>query len=59
MDIADENAIYSALPALLRQVQEGTHTLPMPANYGRYSRRAQAEALASCMSGLLATRPQS
>ena len=53
VDIADESAIHDVLPKFLSEVRAGTHPLPLPVKYGLYSRRAQAERLADCMSGLI------
>ena len=53
--IADENAIYAALPEFISSVREGTHSLPLPTRYQPYSRRAQSEQLADCMSKLIAS----
>jgi len=58
VDIADENAIYSALPRFLAGVAAGTHALPAASYYIAYSRRAQTQQLADCMSELMDTRRQ-
>ena len=52
-DIADENAIYSALPGFLRSVRGGTH--PLPSTNDTYSRQSQAKRLAECMSAAVAS----
>lgn len=52
LDIADENAIYSALPSFFRSVRSRTHPLPRTDN--DYSRYSQAERLAQCLSGVKA-----
>jgi glycosyltransferase involved in cell wall biosynthesis len=53
VDIADENAICSALLSFLRSVRSGTH--PLPRATDAYSRRSQAARLAECMSGVIAS----
>ncbi len=53
VDIADEGAIYSALPDFLRSVQSGTH--PLPGTTDAYSRHSQARRLAECMSAVIAS----
>ena len=53
VDIADENAIYSALPSFFRSVRDRTHPLPRTSN--AYSRHSQANRLAECMSGVIAS----
>ena len=57
VDIADENAIHAVLPKFLAEVRAGTHPLPLLAKYRSYSRRAQAERLADCLSGVITSRP--
>ncbi|MGO9518431.1 MAG: glycosyltransferase [Candidatus Korobacteraceae bacterium] len=51
VDIADENAICSALPSFLRSVRSRTH--PLPRATDAYSRYSQAQRLAECMSGVI------
>ncbi len=53
VDIADESAIYAALPSFLRSVRSKTHHLPRATD--AYSRYSQAQRLAECMSGLIAS----
>ncbi len=53
VDIADENAVCSALPAFLRSVRSGNH--PLPRATEAYSRYSQAQRLAECMSGVIAS----
>jgi glycosyltransferase involved in cell wall biosynthesis len=48
--LADEDAIYRAVPVFLRSVQQQAHSLPDAAKARRYSRRSQAEQLAKCLS---------
>ena len=54
MDIADEEAIYSALPGFLRSVRSKTH--PLPRNNDVYSRHTQVRRLADCFDGLIASQ---
>jgi glycosyltransferase involved in cell wall biosynthesis len=49
VELADENAIYEALPGFLNRVRSGTHPLPEAQRVRNYSRRSQAAALAQCM----------
>jgi glycosyltransferase involved in cell wall biosynthesis len=51
VDIADEDAIHAALPSFFQSVRSGAH--PLPKTSTAYSRRAQAQRLAECMSGLI------
>jgi glycosyltransferase involved in cell wall biosynthesis len=53
VDIADESAICSALPAFLKSVRSGIH--PLPRATDAYSRRSQAARLADCMSAVIAS----
>ena len=48
-DLGDENAIYDALPMFLQQVRAGTHPLPSSTHVTSFSRRNQAEQLASIL----------
>ena len=60
VDIADEDAIYRALPEFLQSVRSRTHPLPEPAIVRGYSRREQAAVLAECLDVLaqgIKTRP--
>jgi len=52
-DIADESAIGSALPIFLHSVRNRSHPLPRAAD--AYSRHSQAQRLAECMSGVIAS----
>ena len=49
VDLADEDAIYDALPNFLQQVRAATHPLPTVAKTKLLSRRSQAERLAACL----------
>jgi glycosyltransferase involved in cell wall biosynthesis len=55
--LADENEIYSSLPAFLASVQARTHALPSASKIRRYARNSQAEALARCLSELHSVAP--
>lgn len=50
VDIADEEAIFRALPAFLDAVRKGTHAKPSPEAVQRYARKNQARALAQHLS---------
>jgi glycosyltransferase involved in cell wall biosynthesis len=52
MDIADQDAIYQALPDFLRAVRAREHHLPNGDAVSKYSRQSQAGQLALCLSGL-------
>ena len=52
MDLADENALYSTLPAFLNRLYSGEHPLPDWNKTQRYSRRSQALELAKCLERL-------
>jgi glycosyltransferase involved in cell wall biosynthesis len=45
VDLADSNAIYSALPEFLQGVERCSHPQPAPGVVNQFSRRAQAEKL--------------
>jgi glycosyltransferase involved in cell wall biosynthesis len=49
VDIADENAIHRALPEFLNRVRAGTHATTPEQKASFFSRRSQAERLASCL----------
>jgi len=53
VDIADEKAIYSALPRFLNSVRNRSH--PLPRNSDEYSRHSQVRRLADCLNGLMAS----
>lgn len=53
VDIADENAIYKALPEMLDAVRRGKHPLPSQERVSRYSRQNQARQLATCLSEIV------
>lgn len=55
VDLADEDAIYHALPKFLRQVSDGTHPLPCSKLVSSFSRRSQAEQLASALRPIVHT----
>ncbi|MGH8064865.1 MAG: glycosyltransferase [Candidatus Entotheonellia bacterium] len=52
VDLADEQAIYLALPQFLRSAGQGRHPMPDQEQVGRYARSNQASELASCLSRL-------
>jgi glycosyltransferase involved in cell wall biosynthesis len=54
VDIADEEAIYRALPEFLAAVSAGKHALPKMESLSKYSRQNQAGQLARCLTGTLA-----
>jgi len=56
MDIADQDAIYRALPEFLRAVRAREHQLPDRDVVSRYSRQNQAGQLALCLSELMESR---
>jgi glycosyltransferase involved in cell wall biosynthesis len=49
VDLADQDAIYQALPGFLAAVRAGTHSLPRMETISRYSRQSQARELAHCL----------
>jgi glycosyltransferase involved in cell wall biosynthesis len=49
VDLADEEAIYQAVPAFLNSARQGRHPLPDPTKFRQYSRRNQAQELAKCL----------
>ncbi len=53
VDIADESALYAAIPSFLQDVRNRTH--PLPRATDAYSRYSQARRLAECMSGVIAS----
>ena len=52
VDIADQNAIYQALPPFLQAVRTASHPLPNPEKVRLYARRNQAQKLADCLNGI-------
>ena len=58
VDLAREDAIYSALPDFLKVVRAGAHSLPEMGKVEGFARHAQASALAQALStvGLIRTR---
>jgi hypothetical protein len=56
VDIADQEAIYQALPDLLRAVRSGEHLLPNRGAVSKYSRQNQAGQLAMCLSDLVESK---
>lgn len=50
VDLADEEAIYRALPGFLDSLRTGTHPVPDPVRAARYARDRQAGDLAVCLS---------
>lgn len=54
IDIADEKAIYQALPEMLAAARDGRHPLPRMETVSKYSRQSQARELARCLSGVVA-----
>ena len=54
VDIADEAAIYTALPGFLLSVRSKTH--PIPRNSDAYSRRSQVRRLADCLNSVMASQ---
>ncbi|HEX7288996.1 MAG TPA: glycosyltransferase, partial [Candidatus Angelobacter sp.] len=50
VDMADQDAIYQALPGFLSAVRAGAHSLPRKDAAARYSRQSQARELALCLS---------
>jgi hypothetical protein len=52
MDLADESALYSTLPAFLNTLYGGEHPVPDWNKIQRYSRRSQALELAKCLEKL-------
>jgi hypothetical protein len=59
VDLADEDAIYRAVPVFLRSLQQQAHSLPDAAKARRYSRRSQTEELAKCLSDAVITQETS
>ena len=57
VDLADERAIYSALPSFLSSVRSGSH--PLPGKSDAHSRHAQVRRLAGCLDGLMASQSPS
>jgi glycosyltransferase involved in cell wall biosynthesis len=53
VDLADEKAIYRALPSFLASVRNGTAVLPDAAKLVCYDRKQQASQLAFCLSQVL------
>ena len=53
VDLADAETIYRALPAFLHALKAGSHDLPAQGKVLQYSRRNQAESLATCLSDVL------
>jgi glycosyltransferase involved in cell wall biosynthesis len=56
VDIADEEAIYRALPEFLQRVRTGVHPTTSEEVARQFSRRSQAERLASCLQSICAAR---
>lgn len=54
VDIADESAIYRALPEFVRRVRNGAHPVPELDKVKAFSRREQSAVLASCLDALKA-----
>jgi glycosyltransferase involved in cell wall biosynthesis len=52
VDLADEQAIYEALPVFLNAVRSGKHSIADLDRVEKYNRRNQAGALAACLSTL-------
>ncbi len=52
VDLADEDAIYRALPSYLESLRSGGHDLPDGQKASQYSRKAQAQEVAKCFSQL-------
>ena len=52
-DLADEKAIYEALPAFLSEVRYGTHSLPDQEKAQCYERKNQTRLLACCLDQLV------
>jgi glycosyltransferase involved in cell wall biosynthesis len=48
VDLADEDAIYKALPDFLDMVRKAKHPLPEPSKVLQYSRQSQARQVADC-----------
>jgi glycosyltransferase involved in cell wall biosynthesis len=57
VDLSDEEQIYRALPVFLDAVRRGAHALADPLKLQRYTRKSQAQQLATCLDRLVA--PQS
>lgn len=53
VDLADQEAIYHALPDFLRRVRAQQHPAPNLKVVSKYSRQSQAHELALCFSGLI------
>lgn len=53
VDLADEEAIFQALPTFLDAIRSGTHPTPHPEAVQRYARKNQARALADSLSSAL------
>lgn len=49
VDVADEDAIYEALPQFLQKVRTGTHPRSCPEQVSLFSRRSQAQQLADVL----------
>ena len=49
VDLADEDAIYEALPQFLQKVRTGTHPRSCPEQVSLFSRRSQAQQLADAL----------
>lgn len=56
VDLADQDAIYRALPQFLRTVRTGEHPLPNREAAAKNSRQNQASQLAMCLSELIESR---
>jgi glycosyltransferase involved in cell wall biosynthesis len=52
VDLAEEDAIYSAFPGFLRVVRTGAHSLPTMSEVERFARHNQASVLASALSNI-------
>ena len=56
VNLADEAAMYHALPQFLHSVSAGNHPFPDPQEVERYTRRNQAGDLAACLQQVAAER---
>jgi len=53
VNLADEQAIYKALPSFLTSLRSGSHLAPNPGKVAQYSRENQAHSLAECLARLV------
>jgi glycosyltransferase involved in cell wall biosynthesis len=56
VNLADQEAIYRALPAFLTSLRSGSHLAPNPHKVAQYSRESQTRALAESLNRLVASR---